>query len=152
MSYGEQKYPGSIRPAGQAEPRCISRKSQMEFRPELISAVVGIRHMIKKACVATRRTVLGVRMAWVCGALALMKRRVRRASRGLRTRALHWVGSVNPPAHYRGKYAECTQMRAPPPHPAAAALCTHPPPTPLKTPNWLRKFSRNNCLFMVLMM
>ncbi|CAH0726887.1 unnamed protein product, partial [Brenthis ino] len=70
-----------------------------------------------------------------------MKRRVRR---GLRTQALHWVGSVNSPAHYRGKYAECTQMRAPHPrpHPAlppdaavAAALCTHPPPTPLRTPN-----------------
>lgn len=79
-----------------------------------------------------------------CGAAALMKRarRVRRG--GLRTRALHWVGSVNPPAHYRGKYAECTQMRAPGPcTPAlpdaaaavAAALRTHPPPTPLKTPN-----------------
>lgn len=53
MSYGEQKYPGSIRPAGPAEARCISRKSQMEFRPELILAFVGIRHMIKKACVPT---------------------------------------------------------------------------------------------------
>ncbi|CAH2041592.1 unnamed protein product, partial [Iphiclides podalirius] len=66
------------------------------------------------------------------------------------TQALHWVGSVNPPAHYRGKYAECTDARAAF-HPAAPYAprrrCTrhasippsafHPPPLTfqLKTPN-----------------
>lgn len=83
-----------------------------------------------------------------CGAVAVMKRARRRVRRGgLRTRALHWVGSLNPPAHYRGKYAECTQMRALPPPDTRRRRCiarihtpisltpSHYPLHPVKTLN-----------------